>query len=127
MATAVRRALAAPWDPITMRAVSKEDRKLEAMIVATNTMMHGLDDEDISDVDSDIDGVDTHEVLDKDDERATAQFLFNQASSNESVTTLDTRGGGNKSHESDDDNVHEIAPPPTKKRKESHLDDDSEN
>ena len=65
-------------------------------------------------------------IVYRDDERATQQFLFNQASSNESVTTLDTWVGGNKPNQQNAANVHEIAPSPTKKRKESHFKDESD-
>ena len=52
-----------------------------------------------------------------------SSYLFACASSNYSVTTLDTRMGN--SDLQIDDEVHEVAPSPTKKQKADHTDDDS--
>ena len=124
-APAARKAIAAPWDPIKMRAVSKEDKKLEAMIVATNTMMNDLEEEDLSG-DSDDDSINTKDELDGEDDRETQRYLFQQASSNASVTTLDTRIGTSKPTKDDDPEYHHIEPSPTKKRKETHDDDEED-
>jgi len=118
---AQRRALAAPWDPTQMRAISKEDKRLEAMILATSTPDD--DDDDISDMDTDDDSINTTEELDGDIAREVDEYLFERASSNHSVTTLDTRMGS--SNIQIDDEIHEVAPSPTKKQKADHTDDDS--
>ena len=125
-AAAVKKALAAPWDPVKMRAISKEDKKLEAMIIATDNMMNGLEEEEISDVDSDDDSINTKDELDGADDRATERYLFQQASSNASITTLDTHIGSSKPNHIDDSKYHEIAPSPTKKRKEHHSESEDE-
>lgn len=124
--SAVRKVLAAPWDAKKMRVISKEDQKLEAMIVATNTMISGLDGEDLSEDSSDDDSIDTKEELDRSDDRETARYLFQQASSTASVTTIDTRIGTSKPTHNDDNVSHEIEPSPTKKRKENHHASDDE-
>lgn len=98
-----------------MRAVSNEDRDLEAMIVATKA---SEDEEQVSDFDSDDDSINTTEELEGDIGREVDEYLFNRASCNDSVSTLDTRMG--KTGVDNIQEVHEIVPSPTKKQKASH-------
>ena len=109
-----------------MRAISKEYKKLEATIIATDNMINGLEEEEISDVESDDDSINTKDELDGADDRATERYLFQQASSNASVTTLDTRNGSSKPNHNDDSKYHEIALSPTKKHKEHHSESEDE-
>ena len=95
------------------------------MIVATNTMMNDLEEEDLSG-DSDDDSINTKDELDGEDDRETQRYLFQQASSNASVTTLDTRIGTSKPTKDDDPEYHHIEPSPTEKRKETHDDDEED-
>ena len=113
-AAAQRRAREAPWDPKRMYAVSKEDERLEVLIIATKT----ADDDDTSDFDSDEDSIDTTAELDGDIGREVDEYLFGRASSNESVTTLDTRMA--KTVRNSVSAVHEIEASPTKKQKATH-------
>ena len=99
-----------------MCAVSKESHRLEAMIIATKT---ADDDDDTSDLDSDDDSINTTEELDGDIGREVDEYLFSRASSNESVTTLDTRMA--KTLRKSVLEVHEIAQSPTKKQKAAHA------
>ena len=123
--TAAKKALAAPWDPHKMRAVSKADKTLEAMIIATNEMMNGINDTDLSDIESDNDSIDTAAELDGDVEQATREYLWNRASSNASVSTLDTRIGHR--YKASKPSPNKVEPSPTKKRKGANDDDDEEN
>ena len=116
---AQRQALAAPWDVSRMCARSKMDKQLEAMVIATA----GMDDDVDSDLDDDDDSVDTA-ILDEEEAKDTNAFLFRKASSNDSVTTLDTRLGRPKSSKSKV--VHKIdgSPPKRQKANQSNLTDE---
>ena len=89
--TEAKKAIKAPWDPKRMCVVSKDDKNLEAMIVATNTMMNSVNDGDLSDIESGNDSIDTAAELDNDEELANQEYWWNRASSNASVSILDTR------------------------------------
>ena len=107
---AQRRAIDAPWDEQLMCARSKADMRLEAMVIATDAM-----DNEASDLDSDDDSIDTAAELDRDDEREANEYTFRRASTNDSVTTIDTRVG--KSHRKSNLVAHEIEASPTKRQK----------
>ena len=129
-ASAQERALDAPWDPKEMRAISQEDRELEAML-AHAKKVHAYADPDAETSDSE----------DEDDEqveidlqrRATEEFLFNKASSNDSVISLGTKVSKkdnidltNESNTDDDctmdsdDASHLTNPSPKKKSKNAN-------
>ena len=109
-------ALAAQWDVSRMCARSKMGKQLEAMVIATA----GMDDDVDSNLDDDDDSVDTA-ILDEEEAKDTNAFLFRKASSNDSVTTLDTRLGRPKSSKSKV--VHKIdgSPPKRQKANQSNL------
>ena len=110
---AQKKALDAPWDPKKMRAVSQGDRDLEAIVQATTGM---LEEDDSSDGDNSTinteedDSVGTMD-FEIDPVQEAEEFLFNKASSNASVTTLD-----NKQHRVSPKS-HEEQPSPSKKHK----------
>ena len=107
---AQRRAIDAPCDENLMCARSKDDMRLEAMVIATASM-----DDVTSDLDSEDDSIDTAAELDGDEEREANEYTFRRASTNASVTTIDTRVG--KSHRKTKSSVHEIEASPTKRQK----------
>ena len=111
-AAAQNQALNAPWDTKRMCARSKMDERLDAMVIATAGMGETVE----SDLDdSDDDSIDTQMEIDGDPVREANEFLFHKASSNESVTTLDTRLGRTKATKSTI--VHTIEGSPQKRQR----------
>lgn len=101
--TAKLQALSAPWDEDRMCARSKLDERSEEMVITT-AGMSGDVESDLDD--SEDDSIDTQMELDGDPVREANEYLFRKASSNDPITSLDTRLGRTKSSKSKE--VHTI-------------------
>lgn len=119
--SAQERAHEAPWDPVEMRAMSQQDRGLEAMLSHAKTM-HLYNDSDPAASDDSDDDIDYDQVEIDMDRQATEAFLFRKASSNLSFVTLGTKPNNSKTNDtmdvvSDDDASLSNKPSPKKKQR----------
>lgn len=128
--SAQERAAEAPWNPEEMRAISQEDRDLDAMLSRAKSM-HLYTDPDAEDSDVSDDDVDYEQVEIKMNRQATEASLFKKASSNHSVGTLGTKPKTAKqARASDDDNYDDATvsnkSSPNKKQKSRSITTDND-
>lgn len=140
-ASAQERAKNAPWNPTEMKAISEEDRALKRMLSRAKKMsMYHEGDSDISSSDEDVD-VDEAQIQIEFEKEATEEYLFSKASTNHSVTSLDTKEKhstkslptnrdtnqvDNESIDYDDDVSKSDVPSPSKKQKKHSTENSDE-
>ena len=113
------RAREAPWDANEMRAISQEDKALAAMIDKAKQMQMCADPNIDTSESEDDDSVDEEQICLEMDRVATERHLFTKASTNNSITTLDTKVNDHKTARNSDDEPSVTGTPSTQKKPRS--------